>query len=254
MSRARGRTRTALASRPPVDFSAADAALAAAVSTGRVPGLVAAVTDRGGVVYRRAIGLAAAAAAAPMCIDTVFRIASALHRRRGGVFVHGPNETHGELPHAGGGLYAFLDGTQKFGFNVMIETEARATGRPAGTYGWAGVFNTYYWVDAAAGFAACCSCRSAPSATPGASRPTCRSSRRSTRGSAVRPRGRVRAQCRLRHSESSPKASAVAVPYRRWTPRRCAAADRAPALLPLPRIMPSTERPPSALKACSNAP
>lgn len=50
--------------------------------------------------------------------------------------------------------FVFLDGTQKFGFNVMIETRDRPDGRRAGSYGWAGVFNTYFWVDPAAEIAA----------------------------------------------------------------------------------------------------
>lgn len=46
--------------------------------------------------------------------------------------------------------FAFLDGTQKFGFNVLVETRARPSGRAPGSYGWAGIFNTYFWVDPAA--------------------------------------------------------------------------------------------------------
>jgi methyl acetate hydrolase len=46
--------------------------------------------------------------------------------------------------------FAFMDGTQKFGFNVLVETHDRPSGRGAGSYGWAGIFNTYFWVDPAA--------------------------------------------------------------------------------------------------------
>jgi CubicO group peptidase (beta-lactamase class C family) len=46
--------------------------------------------------------------------------------------------------------FAFMDGTQKFGFNVLVETRDRPSGRSAGSYGWAGIFNTYFWVDPAA--------------------------------------------------------------------------------------------------------
>lgn len=359
------------------DFSAVDEALAAAVEAGRVPGLVAAVTDRRGVVYRRALGLAATATGEPMRIDTVFRVASmtklvttvailmlheqgefelddpfamhvpgfeqpgvlasfdaatgayavrdaarpvtirdllthtsgygywflepellrvsngaiehfeapflmhdpgerftygigadvlgrlveplsgmplgrfvaeriavplgmratgwqppsdprrlaALHKRSGSTFAHGERETRGDDPHGGGGLYttaddylallrlllnhgavggggrlldqasiaeigtnqigplcaekqtaayrqrsldfAFLDGTQKFGFNVLVETRNRSTGRPAGSYGWGGIFNTYYWVDPEAGFAALLLMQLSPFCDPG---------------------------------------------------------------------------------------
>lgn len=46
--------------------------------------------------------------------------------------------------------FAFMDGTQKFGFNVLVETRDRPSGRGAGSYGWGGIFNTYFWVDPAA--------------------------------------------------------------------------------------------------------
>ncbi len=46
--------------------------------------------------------------------------------------------------------FLFMDGTQKFGFGVLIETRDRPTGRSAGSYGWGGIYNTYYWVDPAA--------------------------------------------------------------------------------------------------------
>ncbi len=46
--------------------------------------------------------------------------------------------------------FAFLDGTQKFGFSVMVEARPRPGRRQVGSYGWAGIFNTYWWVDPAA--------------------------------------------------------------------------------------------------------
>lgn len=137
---------------------------------------------------------------------------AALHRRRDGRLAEAPMEAAAEAPHGGGGMYstaedylrllrmllndgladggrgllrpesvhemtsnqigalfarpqttaypersldfAFLDGTQKFGFNVSIETRPAADGRPAGSAGWAGIFNTYYWLDREAGLAA----------------------------------------------------------------------------------------------------
>jgi methyl acetate hydrolase len=147
------------------------------------------------------------------------------HERSGSTFAHGERETRGDDPHGGGGLYttaddylallrlllnngavagggrlldqasvaeigtnqigplwaerqtaafhersldfAFLDGTQKFGFNVMVETRNRPTGRPAGSYGWGGVFNTFYWVDPEAGFAALLLMQLSPFCDPG---------------------------------------------------------------------------------------
>jgi CubicO group peptidase (beta-lactamase class C family) len=47
-----------------------------------------------------------------------------------------------------------MDGTQKFGFGVLLETHAQPGGRAAGSYGWAGILNTYFWVDPAAEIAA----------------------------------------------------------------------------------------------------
>jgi methyl acetate hydrolase len=50
--------------------------------------------------------------------------------------------------------FLFMDGTQRFGFGVLIETRARESGRSAGSYGWGGLYNTFFWVDAAAGLGA----------------------------------------------------------------------------------------------------
>ena len=50
--------------------------------------------------------------------------------------------------------FAFLDGTQKFGFNLMIDTQARPGRRAVGSWGWAGIFNTYFWGDPHTGIGA----------------------------------------------------------------------------------------------------
>jgi CubicO group peptidase (beta-lactamase class C family) len=50
--------------------------------------------------------------------------------------------------------FAFMDGSQAFGLGVLLETRARPSGRGAGSYGWAGILNTYFWVDPVAGIAA----------------------------------------------------------------------------------------------------
>ncbi|HEX6994101.1 MAG TPA: serine hydrolase domain-containing protein [Gammaproteobacteria bacterium] len=47
--------------------------------------------------------------------------------------------------------FSFLDGTQQFGFNLAIETRARPGRRAPGSWGWAGIFNTYFWGDPTAG-------------------------------------------------------------------------------------------------------
>src|SRR6185295_18668480 len=53
-----------------------DDALRAAVDRGDVPGVVALVTDRKGVVYRGAFGVADVESKKPMAVDSMFRIAS----------------------------------------------------------------------------------------------------------------------------------------------------------------------------------
>jgi CubicO group peptidase (beta-lactamase class C family) len=62
--------------------------------------------------------------------------------------------------------FAFMDGSQKFGFNVLVETRARPSGRAAGSYGWAGIFNTYFWVDPAADLAAVICMQMSPFCAP----------------------------------------------------------------------------------------
>jgi methyl acetate hydrolase len=43
--------------------------------------------------------------------------------------------------------FIFMDGSQKFGFGVAIESRDSPNGRRAGSYGWAGILNSYFWVD-----------------------------------------------------------------------------------------------------------
>ena len=59
-----------------------------------------------------------------------------------------------------------MDGTQQFGLGVLLETRARPTGRSAGSYGWGGIFNTYFWVDPAAQLAAVVFMQASPFAAP----------------------------------------------------------------------------------------
>jgi methyl acetate hydrolase len=62
--------------------------------------------------------------------------------------------------------FRFLDGTQKFGLGLAIETRNRPSGRTAGSYGWGGICNTYYWVDPAAGLGAVLMMQVSPFSTP----------------------------------------------------------------------------------------
>jgi CubicO group peptidase (beta-lactamase class C family) len=50
--------------------------------------------------------------------------------------------------------FIFMDGSQKFGFGVMIETRQRPGMRAPGAFGWGGIFNTWFWVDPAHDLAA----------------------------------------------------------------------------------------------------
>ena len=56
--------------------AAIDTVLAGAVARGDVPGVVAMATDRRGVLYQGAFGVADAGSGRPMAVDAVFRIAS----------------------------------------------------------------------------------------------------------------------------------------------------------------------------------
>ena len=62
--------------------------------------------------------------------------------------------------------FLFMDGTQRFGFGVLVESRPTATGRSTGSYGWAGIYNTYFWVDPAAGLAAVVLMQVSPFSTP----------------------------------------------------------------------------------------
>lgn len=62
--------------------------------------------------------------------------------------------------------FVFMDGTQKFGFGVMVETQDRDGARSAGSFGWGGILNTYFWVDPGAGLAAVIMMQLAPFADP----------------------------------------------------------------------------------------
>lgn len=61
--------------------------------------------------------------------------------------------------------FVFMDGTQKFGFGVMIETKERQGRRSIGSYGWGGIVNTYFWVDPARDLAAVLMLQLAPFAS-----------------------------------------------------------------------------------------
>ena len=61
--------------------------------------------------------------------------------------------------------FVFLDGTQKFGFGVMIETQQQPRKRSAGAYGWGGIANTYFWVDPGRALAATLMMQIAPFAS-----------------------------------------------------------------------------------------
>jgi CubicO group peptidase (beta-lactamase class C family) len=43
--------------------------------------------------------------------------------------------------------FIFMNGTQKFGLGFALESIDQPTGRPAGTASWAGIYNTWFWLD-----------------------------------------------------------------------------------------------------------
>ena len=62
--------------------------------------------------------------------------------------------------------FIFMDGSQTFGFGVLIETRDRAAGRAAGTFSWGGIFNTYFWGDPRNDLAAVLLMQTSPFADP----------------------------------------------------------------------------------------
>lgn len=62
--------------------------------------------------------------------------------------------------------FIFMDGSQRFGFGVLIETRDGAAGRSAGTFSWGGIFNTYFWVDPRADLAVVLLMQTSPFADP----------------------------------------------------------------------------------------
>ena len=62
--------------------------------------------------------------------------------------------------------FIFMDGSQRFGFGLLIETRDRPTGRRAGTFSWGGIFNTYFWADPRSDLAAVLLMQTAPFADP----------------------------------------------------------------------------------------
>lgn len=50
--------------------------------------------------------------------------------------------------------FIFMNGTQKFGLGMALETCEQPSGRPAGSGSWAGIYNTYFWIDFENSFAA----------------------------------------------------------------------------------------------------
>lgn len=62
--------------------------------------------------------------------------------------------------------FIFMSGTQKFGLGLALDERAGPSGRPAGTGSWAGIYNTYFWIDFANEFAATVMMQVSPFADP----------------------------------------------------------------------------------------
>ncbi len=63
--------------------------------------------------------------------------------------------------------FIFMDGSQQYGLGVMIETVDRPGRRRAGSFSWAGIFNSYFWVDPASAIGAVMLMQVRPFADPG---------------------------------------------------------------------------------------
>ena len=50
--------------------------------------------------------------------------------------------------------FIFMNGTQKFGLGFALESRDQPRGRPSGSASWAGIYNTYFWIDFDNAFAA----------------------------------------------------------------------------------------------------
>jgi CubicO group peptidase (beta-lactamase class C family) len=63
--------------------------------------------------------------------------------------------------------FVFMDGTQQYGLGVMVETRDQPGRRARGSYGWAGIYNTYFWLDPRTGVGAVLFMQLQPFADPG---------------------------------------------------------------------------------------
>ncbi len=57
------------------------------------------------------------------------------------------------VPESSNDVELFAGMPKKWGLSFLINTEAAAGGRSAGSLAWAGLYNSYYWLDPAAGVA-----------------------------------------------------------------------------------------------------
>lgn len=62
--------------------------------------------------------------------------------------------------------FLFMDGSQKFGLGFMIETRDGSAGRKTGTLSWAGIANTYFWIDPQTGIGAVLCMQTTPFSDP----------------------------------------------------------------------------------------
>ncbi len=62
--------------------------------------------------------------------------------------------------------FIFMNGMQKFGLGFALESGPQPAGRPAGAASWAGIHNTYFWIDFASEFAAVVLMQVSPFADP----------------------------------------------------------------------------------------
>jgi methyl acetate hydrolase len=54
---------------------------------------------------------------------------------------------HAAIPQVTNDVDLYPDQDKKWGLSFMINTQRTAEGRSAGSLAWAGLANTYYWID-----------------------------------------------------------------------------------------------------------
>jgi len=121
----------------PQSHAQIDAVLRRATEAGEVPGVVAVAATDKGVLYEGAFGTRDLAKGPAMTLDTIFRLAS---MTKAVTSVAAMQELSNDVD-------LFPGVRCGHGLASVINAQPGPNGRSAGTLTWAGIFNTYYWID-----------------------------------------------------------------------------------------------------------